>query len=136
MVTLPGFLPGDLDGRLVEWLCDEVERAAPDRWVVSDVRGVKSRGLTLTWTVRELCGAVMPAGSDFRRDWPRLRTTLFRLGDYAVPDPGASLRTGSWRRGKGWRPFALRGGPLRDGAEPEDEDLVVVDVLIVDSGRF
>lgn len=74
----------------------------------------------LATTVRELRDFCFPNGWERRRDWPRLRTTLVRLREYAIP----------WVVGTtagGWWPVALRFAPELDARL---DDLVLIDVRL------
>ena len=68
----------------------------------------------LAVTVRELRDFLFPHGWQRGRDWPRVRSALWRARDYVLPD------------GRGyWLPFALRYDPGEDAGL---EDLVLIDV--------
>ena len=74
-------------------------------------------------TVRELTGALWPAGADGRRHdrqhWPKLLDALYRARDWTVPDAG----------GGRWFPMALRRLPTGADCEiPAPDDLIVLDL--------
>lgn len=141
MVTLKGFLPSEPDRRLVNWLCEQAEKADRKSWKARPVYrvrvpepGVMVRGdavgkiwsLSVTATVQELCDAVFPTGWELQKDWPKLREALFRVNDYTVSARDSDPRSGGWDDRGGWRPLGLDGGPLFDAASADD--LVVFSV--------
>ena len=74
----------------------------------------------LATTVRELRDFCFPNGWERRRDWPRLRTALTRLREYAIP----------WVVGTtagGWWPVSLRFAP---GLAAQLDDRVLIDVRL------
>ena len=75
MVTPKGFLPAELDRRLVDWLPDQAE-------IVRDV--VDEENWLLTVTVQQLCDVAFPTGWELQKDWPELREGLMRVNDYVV----------------------------------------------------
>jgi len=116
VVTPKGFLPAELDRRLVDWLPDQAE-------IVRDV--VDEENWLLTVTVQQLCDVAFPTGWELQKDWPELREGLMRVNDYVVLGGDSDPRCGGWDDRGGWRPFALRFAPLDKAST---DDLVVLSV--------